>query len=276
MSWVLAHAIGFGLYGEMVQMLQNKRHWVDVGYEIIEGDLTPDSCTVIRRPDNNSPSKLNTPDGIPLIEVRDFDNAVDEIQYCLEQFCRFLDGGLEPQDLMAIAIDDRASRHYLSKLSQELALKGIVCNNIIADKYSEPAFSIEGKVTLSTVYRAKGNEAAVVVVLGCDAVPTNTRSGRNRLFTGFTRTKGWLRITGMGVKFRTLKQEIDKAMANVPDLKFVMPYPAQIEVIQRDLAERDSRLQRAKVEIERMKGELGLSDEDLKGVIGSGRRNGRK
>ena len=80
----------------------------------------------------------------------------------------------------------------------------------------------------------------------------------------------------MGVKFRTLKQEIDKAMANVPDLKFVMPYPAQIEVIQRDLAERDSRLQRAKVEIERMKGELGLSDEDLKGVIGSGRRNGRK
>ena len=83
---VLAHAIGFGLYGEMVQMLQNKRHWVDVGYEIIEGDLTPDSCTVIRRPDNNSPSKLNTPDGIPLIEVRDGDNAVDEIQYCVEQF----------------------------------------------------------------------------------------------------------------------------------------------------------------------------------------------
>ena len=67
--------------------------------------------------------------------------------------------------------------------------KGIKSNNIIADRYSEPPFIIEGKATLSTVYRAKGNEAAVVAVLGCDAVPLDTRTGRNRLFTAFTRTK---------------------------------------------------------------------------------------
>jgi hypothetical protein len=55
-----------------------------------------------------------------------------------------------------------------------------------------------------------------------------------------------------------------------------MPDPERIEIIQRDLAERDARLQRAKAEMERVKSELGLTDNDLKRLIGSGRRNGKK
>jgi superfamily I DNA and RNA helicase len=152
--------------------------------------------------------------------------------------------------------------------------RGIASNNIIADIYSEPPFLIEGKCTLSTVYRAKGNEAAVVAVMGCDAVPLKTRSGRNRLFTAFTRAKGWLRITGMGDGFKALKNEIDRALSYAPEMRFRMPDPRQIELIQRDLSERDAKLQRAREEIERVRASLGLTEQEMRSLLPRRRRNG--
>jgi len=266
---VLAHATGFGLYANRpVQMLQNREHWEDVGYEVLQGDFTADSRTVIRRPDRNSPVQLQAPAELPLTEVRHCTSLHSEVEYCASEFKKFIDGGLQPHDLMAIAIDDRAAKTYLAELAKTLATMGIETNNIIADQFSEPPFQIEGKVTLTTVYRAKGNEAAVVAVLGCDAVPVSKRTGRNRLFTAFTRTKGWLRVTGLGNPFRKIKSEIDAALANAPELKFVMPDLQQIETIQRDLAERDARLLRAREQMNKMKDQLGLTDDDLAKLLG--------
>jgi superfamily I DNA and RNA helicase len=273
---VLAHAIGFGLYGQPVQMLQNEEHWVDVGYEVLRGTFVPGSETIIRRPDRNSPARLETPANRPLVQVKLFEHLDDEVDYCVNEFRRFIRGGLEPHDLMAISVDDRAARIYLSQLSTKLALAGIESNNIIADRFSEPPFLIEGKVTLSTVYRAKGNEAAVVAVLGCDAVPLTARTGRNRLFTAFTRTKGWLRISGIGRRFTGLQAEIDRAMQNAPELRFMMPDPAAIETIQRDLGAKDAKLLRAREEMNRMKDDLGLTDEDLRALLARRGRNERK
>jgi superfamily I DNA and RNA helicase len=272
---VLAHAIGFGLYGEPVQMLPDRNHWEDVGYEVIKGDMRVGTPVVIRRPNRNSPTHLAISPDTPLIEVESLTTVADEVEYCAAEFEKFLRGGLQPEDLMAIAIDDRSARTYLSALSVALSQRGLDSNNIIADRYSEPAFTIPGKITLSTVYRAKGNEAAVVAVLGCEAVPLNTRTGRNRLFTAFTRTKGWLRITGIHTNFKRLKHEIDSAIEMAPEMRFVMPDPAKIEMIQRDLSEKDSRLQRAQAEMERLKEDLGLTDDDLRSLIPRRRRNGR-
>ena len=273
---VLAHSIGFGLYGQPVQMLQDRNHWEDVGYEVVTPDMRVGKPIIIRRPDKNSPTHLVSPEGVPLVEACGFADIQQEVTYCADNFAAFISSGLQPEDLMAIAIDDRAAQSYLSLLAETLAQRGINSNNIIADRYSEPPFSIEGKATLSTVYRAKGNEAAVVAVLGCDAVPLGTRTGRNRLFTAFTRTKGWLRITGMGSVFTPLKKEIETAIGFAPEMRFSMPDPARIELIQRDLSEKDARLQRAQAEIERMKEDLGLTDEDLKSLVGGRRRNGRR
>lgn len=71
--------------------------------------------------------------------------------------------GLLPEDIIVVALDDRHMRNYFRYLSESLASHEISVNNIHADPYSEPPFSISGKITLSTVYRAKGNEAAVVL-----------------------------------------------------------------------------------------------------------------
>jgi superfamily I DNA and RNA helicase len=272
---VLAHAIGFGIYGQPVQMLQDRAHWEDVGYEVHAPDMNPGTTVTISRPDKNSPTHLDSPRGTKLVEVKGFDDYRDEVAYCADEFLRFIDAGLQPEDLMAIAIDDRVAKRYLSVLSDALTERGIPSNNITADRYSEPPFMIEGKCTLSTVYRAKGNEAAMVAVIGCDAVPLQSRLGRNRLFTAFTRTKGWLRITGIGPRFLSLQGEIDKALQLSPSMTFKMPDPKEIELIQRDLSDKDARIQRARAEVERLKESLGLTDDDIKSVIGSRSRNGR-
>jgi superfamily I DNA and RNA helicase len=274
---VLAHAIGFGLYGQPVQMLQNEEHWKDVGYDVLRGTFVPGTETIIRRPDRNSPTTLQTSSTQPLIAVQSFTSVQDEVDYCVSEFRSFLDAGLEPHDLMAIAIDDRAARMYLSALASRLAMLGIETNNIIADRFSEPPFLIEGKVTLSTVYRAKGNEAAAVIVMGCDAVPLRSRTGRNRLFTGFTRTKGWLRITGISqAGFQKLRQEIDQAIEAAPELRFIMPDPREIEMIQRDLADRDARLLRAREDLNKVKEELGLTDDDLRALLNTRQRDAKR
>ncbi|MDD1522112.1 MULTISPECIES: DEAD/DEAH box helicase [Bradyrhizobium] len=272
---VLAHAAGFGIYGQPVQMLQDKAHWEDVGYDVKKGNMRPGQDIVIERPEHNSPTQLHTPAALPLVEVKAFANVNEEVAYCANEFANFIRGGLLPEDMMAIAIDDRAAKLYLSKLAEALAERGIASNNMSADRYSEPAFLIEGKCTLSTVYKAKGNEAAVVAVFGCDAVTLHSRSGRNRLFTAFTRTKGWLRISGIRPTFDALHTEINKALSLSPTMQFVMPDPAAIELIQRDLSEKDARIQRAREEVERLKDTWGLSDDDLRQVFLDRGRNGR-
>ena len=51
---ICAHALGFGIYGEtIVQMLDDRDHWKDVGYEVVQGDFVEGSETIIERPKEN-------------------------------------------------------------------------------------------------------------------------------------------------------------------------------------------------------------------------------
>jgi hypothetical protein len=80
----------------------------------------------------------------------------------------------------------------------------------------------------------------------------------------------------MAPSFAPLKKEIETAIGFAPEMHFSMPDPTRIELIQRDLSEKNARLQRAQAEIERMKEDLGLTDEDLKSLVGGRRSNGRR
>ncbi len=265
---VLAHAIGFGVYRKTVQMLENAKHWEDVGYDVLEGDFTVGSDCVVSRPNVNSPSVLETPDDVKLVDISGADNIEDEIALAASQVRFFVQRGLKPDDILVVCLDDMSARSYFAGLSKALIEYNIPCNNIINDPYSEPAFRIEGKVTLSTVYRAKGNEAAVVIVLGADAAVLETRTGRNKLFVAFTRTKGWLRIFGCRSKtFSKLEEEVAIALGKSPRIEFKMPDMTNLNTIQRGLEEKHARLIEAKRRVERLKDELKLSDADITSLI---------
>ncbi|QKJ91622.1 DEAD/DEAH box helicase [Agrobacterium pusense] len=261
---VLAHAVGFGVYDEVVQMLENAKHWEDVGYDVISGPFTTGSENVVERPLVNSPSVLETPADVPLISVRAANSFEEEVASAVDEVLSFVNRGIHPHQILVVSLDDRAAKGYFAEISRRLLVSGISCNNIIVDKFSEPPFRIDDKVTLSTVYRAKGNEAAVVIVVGADAAVLKTRTGRNKLFVAFTRTKGWLRVFGLTSRtFTQLSHEISTALGNSPRLRFTMPNMSRLNIIQRGLEEKHARLVEAKRRMERLKSELNLSDEDM-------------
>ena len=265
---VVAHALGFGIYSSsnIVQLLESAEHWEDVGYSVEENNnMTVGQQVRIFRPAENSPVAIDSEGSGPIIECFLANEFHEEINWITEQIGEFIEGGLAPQEIVVIALDDRNARTYFTKISEQLALRGISTNNILADPYNEPPFSIDGKVTLSTVYRAKGNEAAAIFTIGIDGVKPKIRGHRNRIFTAFTRSKAWLRVSGLGPRAASFIKEIETALENFPRLNFTMPNLQEIETIQRDLTTRAEKRQ----QMMRVLRERGFSIEDIVTELGA-------
>lgn len=269
---VCSHALGLGIYGpQIVQMLQNKEHWEDLGYEVKQGDFTVGSEMVIFRPQKNSPLAMNELE--PQNEVVRWHLAAtfsDELDWIVSETKKLLDGGLQPEEILVICLDDRNVKNYFSSLSGRFSDAGISTNDLLSNPFSTPQFLDEGHITLSTVHRAKGNEAPAVIVCGTDAVglDLNRRRSRNKLFTAFTRTKGWLRVSGLE-HARPLFLELEKALATSPNLVFRWPDLAGVETLQRDLSRKEEAARHIRGEYVKKLAALGMTeDEALQDFVG--------
>ncbi|OPA87542.1 hypothetical protein BFW88_18785 [Pseudomonas fluorescens] len=259
---ITAHALGFGIYSNIVQLLESADHWKDVGYEVTSPNYYANAEVEVVRPAENSPVSLSGEKLPVLIEQYNAQSMDDETNWVIGSISNFLEQGLNPEDIMIVALDDRHMKGYFKELSSKLANLGIASNNIHADPYSDPPFTMPNKVTLSTIYRAKGNEAAVVFVIGVDAISLKTRGDRNKLFTALTRTKAWLRVSGMQGSTSQIIKEMSQAEQNFPALRFTMPDLSKLDMIQRDLSERSIKAKKLRSDyLESLRRE-GLSEED--------------
>lgn len=241
---VTAHAIGFGIYSKrIVQMLESADHWRDFGYELESGKLTSGQNVVITRPLANSPSSIsNQVSSDAIISAKSFGGLTEEIDYVSTNIKSDIEvDGLLPEDILVICADDMNSRTYFKHLSRRLAEDGIRTNNLQEDTYEIRNFTEKGEVTLSTVYKAKGNEAFAVYVTGIDALfsASNARN-RNTAFVAMTRAKGWLKISGVGAAAEKFTKEVDSAKTELPKLKFTFPSPEELISLKRDLSEEGS------------------------------------
>lgn len=265
---VCAHAIGFGIYGRIVQMLENKEQWEDIGYTVLKGDFTEGSETIIQRPESNSLTIMSEhfkPQEI--IQSYVYGTYIEEVQTVAASIKKDIDDGLRPDDILVICVDDRHAKTYLNNLGEELVQRGISCNNIHADSFGIKDFQKDDCVTLSTVHKAKGNEGFMVYVVGVDAL-FSTYAGvreRNVLFTAMTRAKGWLRVSGVGDAAQECKKEIDLALHNFPNLIFPYPSNEQLKIIRRDLAEKAIRKQQNERKLDELLEEM--SAEEIKRFI---------
>lgn len=131
--------------------LQNKAHWEDVGYRVEQGGL-PGQQTVILRPPENSPlsiSKRQSADD--LIQAFVATDATDEVRWVVQSIVQLLGEGLRADDIMVVALDDRNARTYLRMVSSELARVGVRTNDVLANPFGEPEFTVEGEVTLAAL-----------------------------------------------------------------------------------------------------------------------------
>lgn len=258
---LIAHAIGFGLYNDkVIQRLENREHWEDLGYTVVEGECKQGEHTVIHRPKENSPSIISEYfDANEIIKTYNATDGDDEVEWVSELIMSAIEDRLLPEDIMVISIDDKYARTYFSKIEINLASRGIFVNNLL-NSYSGDNFIVKGKVTLSTVYRAKGNESAMVYVMGADSL-TNQRYNivsRNKLFTAFTRAKAWLRFSGVGEGFNFLVEEINKSKLNFPNLIFNYPGYDEIKTLRRELAHENAQMNKKREKLLEKLDELDL------------------
>ena len=236
---VTAHAIGFGIYAENIAQLIEPKYWEDIGYVVKQGAFNAGDDMIITRPEENSQTTLTARYSVDqMIQVEVCADFNTEVSFVCQRISEDINKeALHPDDILVISVDDRNALNAIELiLSQKY---GIQSNNTHADKFSVNDFQLNNKVTLSTIHKAKGNEAYSVFIVGIDSLfpyDKNVRD-RNILFTAMTRSKGWLTMSGIGGQASSWKKEIESAKHNCPSLVFKYPTESQLKIMPRDMDE---------------------------------------
>lgn len=231
---MVAHALGMGIYKDnaMVRKI-SKEEWVDYGYEILRWDETVGKAA-IRRDDLHSMNKLESfysqfqlGDCRDLFKINKYDDNNEQIEKLAELIrIDITDHGMKPHDIIVIDLDTRNQKNNLLKLQR--ALSKVDIDSVLPGIIESPStFLPVNKVTLTTVRRAKGNEAASIYIInsqiafdgkGYNELIT-TLIMRNTLFTAITRAQGWCNVIGFGPGMDALESEVNQIKINYPTLE---------------------------------------------------------
>lgn len=234
---VTAHALGFGIYrnrhdGEvtgLVQMFDDPRLWREIGYSVCTGVLSKGCFVSLERQNDSSPEFLENHSSISdLIKFIKFDNNDDQIDWLVSQIDKNLtEDELRYDDIVVIHPDPRTTRSCTAKLRQKLFERGIQNHLAGVDTDADVFFKNDiESITVTGVFRAKGNEAGMVYVINaqeCNNRIKGLATVRNQLFTAVTRSKAWVRVLGYGQGMDELKAEYEKVLTNEFRLNFNYP-----------------------------------------------------
>jgi superfamily I DNA and RNA helicase len=237
-----AHSLGFGIYreGGLVQLFEDKKLWEDIGYTVIDGNINDDEQVVLTRTNESSPEFLATHSNVDdLLQFKSFNNIEEEAEWVANGIIKNLEEDeLRFNDIIIIHPNPLTTRNYVSYIRTKLLEKNIETH--IAGYDSSPdEFFREDSITISQIYRAKGNEAAIVYFVNADYCYSgaNLASKRNILFTGITRSKAWVRVSGIGGNMDNLIQEYNKVKDKEFKLDFIYPNADErkkLRIIHRD------------------------------------------
>ncbi|RUO40433.1 helicase [Idiomarina aquatica] len=242
-----AHALGFGIYRKsgLIQFFDQDELWTDVGYTVKSGSLSGNSNIVLTRTEETSPKFLEQHSSVDeLIDIRVFDNQ-DEMDEALIESIRkdISEKELKPEDILVINPDPFTTKKNVGRIRADL-MDYDINSELAGVSTSRDTFKVEGAVTFTGIFRAKGNEAGMVYVINAhdcnnSQIPSNLALGRNRLFTAITRSKSWVRVWGIGPKMEELKDEWQRLKSNNFELKFKYPtdqQKSQLKLINKDLS----------------------------------------
>lgn len=241
-----AHALGFGIYhSPMIQMFDFEGLWTEIGYQRLDGELVEGKEVILARSEKSSPSLLSAHNSIDeMIQFNKFNTKVDQANWIAKEIVKNInEEEILPSDIVVIHPDTLRMRREVGYLRDVLFNHGI--NNSIAGITSSPdEFFSDNSVTFTSIFRAKGNEAAMVYIMDADYCNLDYQLSkkRNILFTAMTRTKAWLRVCGIGQYFDGLVEEYEKVKNKQFTLDFRYPTAAEREkmkVVNRDMTSQD-------------------------------------
>jgi superfamily I DNA and RNA helicase len=248
---VTAHALGFGVYrenGRLVTMFNDKQLWKDVGYKVEAGELEFGQEVVLARDNESSPDllvhKVQINDLIQFKKFNSFEaqlNAVaDEIEKNLKE------DELSFKDIVVIHPVPLKAKSDFAPLRKILFDRHIE-SHIAGVNTSKDDFFLDNSIACTSIYRAKGNEAAMIYVINaeqCYAGFALIRK-RNILFTALTRSKGWIRAYGVGDSMQGLINEFERVKEQHFTLKFRYPTLEEMDklnVLHRDLTQAEMKV----------------------------------
>ena len=258
-----AHALGFGIYREpdeatgtgLVQIFDHNQLWLEVGYEVTDGELADGREVTLTRTHDSSPAFLEDHSPVDdLIEFRLFNSSEEQTQWVAEAIkANLKDDELRPDDIVVINPNPFSTRKEVGPIRKLLFADGVNSHLAGVDTSPDVFFVADREsIAFTGIYRAKGNEAGMVYILNaqdCWSPFWDTAILRNRLFTAITRSKAWVRILGIGKGMESLMQEFEQVKANNFSLHFQYPTADQrkhLNIVNRDMTEDERRRVRKK------------------------------
>lgn len=250
---VAAHALGFGIYrkndedgSSIIQMFEQKSLWHDIGYEVEKGHLDDGQLVVLRRTEFTSPLFLeNHSDIDDLIQFRSFSSKEEQDKWVANEIEKNLnEDELRHDDIVVINPNPYTTKENVATIRSLLFQRNIASHTAGVDTEPDIFFTEENpSVAFSGIFRAKGNEAAMVYVVNaesCYESKYNLAKLRNQLFSAITRSKAWVRVLGVGEGMDGLIKEFKQVKAKGFKLEFIYPTQSQREhmnIVNRDMSE---------------------------------------
>lgn len=262
---VTAHALGFGIYktpsdpkeSGLVQMFEQNTLWKDIGYEVAEGELK-DGCSVtLKRTSETSPKFLeNHSDIDDLIVFKSFATKQEQDEWVSNQIkINLCKDELRSDDIIVINPNPLTTKMNVAPIRAMLYQNGINSHTAGVDTTPDVFFD-EDNIAFTGIYRAKGNEAAMVYVIDAESCYDSNFDRakiRNQLFTAITRSKAWIRVLGVGENMDKLIEEYNQVKSHNFSLEFIYPTKAQrdkMNIVNRDMSEAEKhRVKQSKANI---------------------------
>jgi len=235
-----AHGVAMGLYSQNpTEMFYHPGEWEAIGYHVNEPQslmISAGDSVVIERPDENSRNLLesllteNHKKPLKLIQCEVYKEDSEQLQFLKTKISTLVSNqGVAAEEIIIVNL--KSGNNKEAMLTIQRALNSVGIKSVIPG-YVESAdvFKLKGYVTITTPFRAKGNEANIVFVINAQCVVDDfTLRMRNAYFVAVTRSRGWCYITGYGNGMEKLESEISAIKRDFPRFHFTCPDIASIQ-----------------------------------------------
>jgi superfamily I DNA and RNA helicase len=236
--WALsvAHGLGFGTAREagLIQMFDEPALWTEIGYENVAGELVRGHDVSLRRSNSATPAYfatlLESGDAVRFFQFPDVDS---EMKWLAESIAENRNRDeLDCDDILIVVPEAITIRSSAPKIMRALSKFNIDAHLVGVTASRDEVFSPDS-VAITSIYRAKGNEAPMVYVVGSDYCQGgfNLARKRNVLFTAITRSRAWVRVSGTGEPMTRLIHEFQKIVEDEFTLRFRYPTSEELKRI---------------------------------------------
>ena len=233
----IANAIAMGyLHSEKILTSFNyEEEWQAIGYKVT-GKLESGNKVTLEYKAHNDANSIEKLWQKEVINCQFYNSRQQELAALSANIkYNFLEDHLLANDILIIPIAlskngqllARQTANFLMRQGIDIFIPGSKSANLLHTKNNNSnnsqtnKFWYPGAITITSSYRAKGQEAAVVYIIGLDnlAKDANNLALRNQVFIGLTRTQAWVNLSGIG-KYN-FYQELEQVITNGDKFQFV-------------------------------------------------------